>query len=223
MRMPSGQLTSALTLSVVLLAAAVACSRVNQPTEATAQTVPAQQSTHAVASTRLGASASSPTAAARSRPAPPRCPMPIPDDPPPTASPAANCPKDPTGPLALPRVEIAFVDAPAAPTVSVEHANDHPARERGLMYRTELGPNDGMLFSWPNEAPRSFWMKNTCLPLDMFFVGADGTIVGILEQVPPMNLVSRRLPCLAQHVLEMNAGAARRLGIKPGHHVVVGR
>ena len=89
------------------------------------------------------------------------------------------------------------------------------------MYRTRLGAQQGMLFSWPDERIRSFWMRNTCLPLDMLFVAQDGTIVGILEQIPPLSEQSRSVPCPAAHVIEVNAGWSRQNGIKPGQKVQI--
>jgi uncharacterized membrane protein (UPF0127 family) len=81
-------------------------------------------------------------------------------------------------------------------------------------------PDDaGMLFSWDDEQVRSFWMHNTCIPLDMLFIDADANIVGILEQVPTLNERSRMVPCPAAHVLELNAGWARAHGIEPGQRV----
>lgn len=135
------------------------------------------------------------------------------------AEPAARCPADPDGPLALPQGAVRFVDAPSAPRVSVERALDDAARARGLMYRTRLDADAGMLFSWDSESPRSFWMRNTCVPLDMLFIAADGTIVGILEQVPTLNTLPRAVPCPAQHVLEVNAGWTRQHGVAPGQKV----
>jgi len=112
-----------------------------------------------------------------------------------------------------------FSDAPAEPQVTVELARTDPERSRGLMYRTALDGDHGMLFSWDQEARRSFWMQNTCIPLDMLFIAADGTIVGILEQVPTLNTLPREVPCAAQHVLEVNAGWTRAHGVLPGQHV----
>lgn len=78
-----------------------------------------------------------------------------------------------------------------------------------------------MLFSWSDERVRSFWMHNTCIPLDMLFLAKDGTITGILEQVPVLNDEPRSIPCPAAHVLEVNAGFCRKKGIAPGQHVRV--
>jgi uncharacterized protein len=89
------------------------------------------------------------------------------------------------------------------------------------MYRTHMNGDDGMLFSWPEEAYRSFWMRNTCIPLDMLFVASDGTIVGILEQVPTLDDTPRGVPCPAAHVLELNAGWARAHGVQPGQRLEI--
>lgn len=89
------------------------------------------------------------------------------------------------------------------------------------MYRTSLGSDEGMLFSWGEEDVRSFWMLNTCVPLDMLFIAADGTIVGIVEQVPTLNTLPRGVPCPAQHVLEVNAGWTRQHGVEPGQKVEI--
>jgi uncharacterized membrane protein (UPF0127 family) len=150
-----------------------------------------------------------------------RCVSPRTEPPPPVASPAARCPADPTGPLELRVGAVQFTDAPSAPRVVVELALDDAARTRGLMYRTRLDADAGMLFSWDREQPRSFWMLNTCIPLDMLFIAADGTIVGILEQVPTLNTAPRGVPCAAQHVLEVNAGWARQHGVVPGQKVAI--
>lgn len=104
-------------------------------------------------------------------------------------------------------------------TLDVELALSAEEQRRGLMYRTELGAQAGMLFSWPAEQLHSFWMQNTCIPLDMLFIGADGTIAGILEQVPVLNEQERSIPCRVAHVLEVNAGYCRAHGIAPGQRV----
>jgi uncharacterized membrane protein (UPF0127 family) len=145
----------------------------------------------------------------------------VPFEPAPVASKATQCPKDPTGNLPLARGRVTFVDAPGAPTVDVELARDAAAMERGLMYRTSMPENAGMLFSYAEDRRLSFWMKNTCIPLDMFFIRSDGTIAGILEQVPTLNLHSRSVACPVRHVLELNAGWARAHGITPGMKVEI--
>lgn len=121
----------------------------------------------------------------------------------------------------MPRTRVTFADAPGAPHIEVEVALTSAHRAHGLMYRTDLPSGAGMLFSWPAEAPRSFWMHNTCLPLDMLFVAGDGTIVGILEQVPPMNDEPRSVPCSAQHVIEVPGGWSREHHVAPGQRVEI--
>lgn len=152
-----------------------------------------------------------------------RCLVPLSDSPPPRAEPAATCPPDPGAPLALPKGWVAFEDGARAPRVEVEIADTPPARERGLMYRTEMAEDHGMLFSWPTEEPRAFWMHHTCLPLDMLFIAEDGTIAGILEEVPVLNDTARGVPCPAAHVLELRAGWSRAHGLAPGQKVRIER
>ena len=137
-------------------------------------------------------------------------------EPAPIAAKATRCPADPTGNLELPLGKIIFSDAPDAPAVEVELARDDAARERGLMYRQSMPADHGMLFSWDSESQRTFWMRNTCIPLDMLYVAKDGVIAGILEQVPTLNDAPRTVACPAAHVLELNAGWARAHGIAPG-------
>jgi uncharacterized protein len=101
----------------------------------------------------------------------------------------------------------------------VELALNDAERARGLMFREKLGPYDGMLFDFHQEAPVSFWMKNTLIPLDMVFIGADGTIRHIHANAVPLSTdtVPSQFPVRA--VLEINGGSAKLLGIKPGDKV----
>jgi uncharacterized protein len=89
----------------------------------------------------------------------------------------------------------------------------------GLMFRTELADDAGMLF--PSAAPReaSMWMRNTYIPLDMVFIRADGVIHRIEPMTQPLSeeIIASRGPVLA--VLELAGGAASRLGLKPGDRV----
>ena len=91
--------------------------------------------------------------------------------------------------------------------------------ERGLMYRRAMPPMQGMFFSLGGRRVQTFWMRNTCIPLDMLFVDQDGLIVGILENVPPMNDEPRSVGCPSPYVLEMNAGWSRRHGVRAGQKV----
>ena len=97
-------------------------------------------------------------------------------------------------------------------------ANDEE-RQKGLMFRKELPDGNGMLFDFKVEAPVSFWMKNTLIPLDMIFIRGDGRIASIAENTTPMSerLVPSDGP--VRGVLEVIAGTARKLGIKAGDRV----
>ena len=101
--------------------------------------------------------------------------------------------------------------------VAVEIAQKHVDRMRGLMYRKEMSDGAGMLFIFEETQRLQFWMKNTCISLDMIFIAEDGTIVSIEENTPTLSIKSfgpKR--CSAKFVLEVNAGWARKNGVKPG-------
>lgn len=151
------------------------------------------------------------------------CVVPSPAEAPPPAAPASSCPTDPTGPPDLAWGAVTFADAPESPRVRIELAESDATRSRGLMYRTSLEQDQGMLFVFPEEQPRSFWMKNTCIPLDMLFIDRNGTIVGILENVPTLNRAPRGVPCPASYVLEVNAGWTREHGVFAGQRVTIER
>ncbi len=199
----------------VLIAATTGCDRPGAP--------PSPKSAEAASvATNSAKPAPKPRAVSASKPSRASCVLPLKEPPPPEAGPAQKCPDDPTGPLSLDTIDVEFLEAPGQPRVIAEHALTHAARQRGLMYRTEMPEDVGMLFSWDDQSQRSFWMKNTCLPLDMMFIDADGVIVSVLEQVPTLNTQPRRSGCPARHVLEVNAGWTRRHGVRPGQRVKIG-
>ncbi|HZQ00455.1 MAG TPA: DUF192 domain-containing protein [Reyranella sp.] len=102
---------------------------------------------------------------------------------------------------------------------NVEMATNEAERERGLMFRKQLGPYDGMLFDFYKEMQVSFWMKNTLIPLDMVFIAADGTIKHVHANAVPMSTDTIPSEFPVRAVLEINGGSARLLGIKPGDKV----
>ncbi|MFT3730636.1 MAG: DUF192 domain-containing protein [Hyphomicrobium sp.] len=101
----------------------------------------------------------------------------------------------------------------------IEVASTEKEKALGLMFRTELDDNQGMLFPYAAERGLQMWMHNTYIPLDMLFIRSDGTIARIEEQAAPLSdrVISSEVPVLA--VLEIPGGAAARLGIKPGDKV----
>ncbi len=101
----------------------------------------------------------------------------------------------------------------------VELALNDAERARGLMYREKLGPYDGMLFDFYQDAPVSFWMKNTLIPLDMVFIAGDGTIKHDHANAVPLSTEAIPSQFPVRAVLEINGGSARLLGIKPGDKV----
>jgi uncharacterized membrane protein (UPF0127 family) len=133
--------------------------------------------------------------------------------------PDPNCPADPD---AAPKLELGVVHFPDAqtdagvPELAIEIAEKYEDRMRGLMYRKSMGADAGMLFIFEKEAVQKFWMKNTCIPLDMLFIGADGVIVGIEENTPTLSEDTFSAYCPGKYVLETNAGWTRQHGIKAG-------
>ncbi|MEM8918212.1 MAG: DUF192 domain-containing protein [Pseudomonadota bacterium] len=99
---------------------------------------------------------------------------------------------------------------------TVEIAQSPEQQARGMMFRTELAPDKGMLFPFPAEKMASFWMKNTVIPLDIIFIRRDGTIESIAAQTTPYSLepVQSGEPVAA--VLELAGGRAAELSLQPG-------
>ena len=90
---------------------------------------------------------------------------------------------------------------------------------RGLMWRTELADDAGMLFVFDRAREQSFWMRNTPLPLDIIYIGADSKVVSVAANTVPYSQISIPSDGPAQYVLEVNAGFAREHGIGPGTRV----
>lgn len=102
---------------------------------------------------------------------------------------------------------------------SIEIADDNESRTRGLMFRDSMPDSHGMLFIFPREEQRSFWMKNTRIPLDIFYFDAQLKLVSVSENVKPCRTANcRSYPSTgpAKYVLELNAGKAEALGVGVG-------
>ncbi len=103
--------------------------------------------------------------------------------------------------------------------VALEIVSDDASRARGLMYRNSLADGYGMLFVFDDESDRSFWMKNTLIPLDMIFIGRDGTIVGMKTNTTPLSLAPLSVGKPSKWVLEVAGGYTGRAGIATGDRI----
>jgi uncharacterized membrane protein (UPF0127 family) len=119
----------------------------------------------------------------------------------------------------LPVESLTVETASGARRFEVEIADDEPERNRGLMFRREMARDHGMLFDFNPPERVNFWMRNTHLPLDIIFIGADGRIINIAENTTPYSDAQIPAHGLTRGVLEINAGLSRELGIAPGDHV----
>jgi uncharacterized protein len=127
-------------------------------------------------------------------------------------------PKLPTTPLVVDTAE-----GPARFTV--EMATTWPEQETGMMFRTEVAPNAGMLFVFDQVMDQAFWMKNTLIPLDIVFIKQDGKIARIAANAKPLSLDDIPSYEPVKAVLEIGGGRAVQLGMKPGdqvHDVIFG-
>ena len=106
----------------------------------------------------------------------------------------------------------------------VEVADTQQKQALGLMFRESMPADEGMLFIFPAEAPRSFWMKNTRIPLDIMYFNSDLVLVSLSADTPPCR-VSRcpSYPSIApaKYVLELNAGKASALGVGLGSRLTL--
>lgn len=103
--------------------------------------------------------------------------------------------------------------------IAVEVAETDATREHGLMDRTQVPEDHGMLFVFQDDQPRVFWMKNTKIPLDMLFFDADRRLISVQHDARPCTAD----PCPgypsgapARYVLELDAGQADKIGASPG-------
>ena len=100
--------------------------------------------------------------------------------------------------------------------VRVEIADDYFEHARGLMHRTALGKNRGMLFVYTDEDQRSYYMKNTLIPLSIAFMDSEGCIVDIQNMEPLDEETSHVSPRPAQYALEVNQGFFEERGVEVG-------
>lgn len=105
-------------------------------------------------------------------------------------------------------------------TYTLEIAANDAQRARGLMYRDQMPADHGMIFIFDDEQVRSFWMKNTRIPLDIIYLSDQGKVVSIKSMKPfDEKSVSSEFP--ARFAIELNAGQAQRCGILPGDVIII--
>jgi uncharacterized protein len=125
-----------------------------------------------------------------------------------------------TGAFAMSTGALVFKTATGDHSFTIEVATTNQEKAQGLMFRRSLPENNGMLFVYDPPQPIMMWMKNTLIPLDMVFIAPDGTVHRIETSTEPFSttIISSEGPVLG--VVELNAGAADRIGLKPGDQVV---
>lgn len=125
-------------------------------------------------------------------------------------------------PQAETRLPTVPVTLPNGRQIRAEVATDPADQARGLMFRTRLDPDQGMLFVFPEPGRHPFWMYQTLIPLDIVWMDADHRIVFVSAGTPPcppesgQNCPNYGGQQPAQYVLELPAGAAAAQGLKPG-------
>ncbi|PSG91765.1 DUF192 domain-containing protein [Aurantibacter aestuarii] len=105
-------------------------------------------------------------------------------------------------------------------SLNIEFAKSDYETQTGLMYRKSMNPNEGMLFIFKDEQPRSFYMKNTLIPLDIIYLNKDKAVVSIQKNAKPLDESSLPSEQPAMYVLEVNAGLSEVWKISNGDYIV---
>lgn len=135
----------------------------------------------------------------------------------PSSAPAAQLAVHPVSGLTV--VPLVVTTASGAHRFKVEVASTFAEQERGLMFREAMGADEGMIF--PMDPPRrtAFWMKNTVIPLDIIFIGADHKVLNVAANAVPYDLTPLPSEGDSAGVLELTGGRAAQIGLKPGDTV----
>jgi uncharacterized protein len=115
-----------------------------------------------------------------------------------------------------PRVTIVGPGNRERATVKIELAQTNAQRELGLMYRSELASDAGMLFVFAAPLHASFWMHNTKIPLDMIFAASDRRVIGIVADATPFSDAQLQVAGNSRYVLEVNAGFCKQHDVQVG-------
>lgn len=108
--------------------------------------------------------------------------------------------------------------------IKVEIAENSHQHQLGLMNRSSLAKDEGMLFIFSDERPRSFWMKNTYIALSIAFADGKGKILNLMDMKPSLSITQKQFPTYesagpAKYALEMSQGWFHKKGIKPGDFI----
>ena len=102
----------------------------------------------------------------------------------------------------------------------VELAKNEYERKKGLQCKKYLKKNEGMLFIWSDEDYRSFWMKNTVIPLDLIFINSSLEVIEVYFDAKPFSEKLIRSKKKAKFVLELNVGVFKQLGFNVGDRII---
>jgi uncharacterized protein len=120
-----------------------------------------------------------------------------------------------------PSVETVTVETGQGRVVFKAEIADTPEkRSRGLMFRDSMPEDHGMLFDFGEPRPVSMWMKDTKISLDMIFADTSGRVVAVAESTVPFSTDTITVDAPVKAVFEVNAGTARRIGLKPGGRLI---
>lgn len=129
----------------------------------------------------------------------------------------ASAPRHRASGLAV--IALAVTSSKGRHAFQVEVAASAEEQSKGLMFRTEMGADEGMIFPMPSPRIASFWMKNTVIPLDIIYIGTDGRILNIFSMTEPYSETPLFSSEPVKAVLELNGGRAEALGIATGDKV----
>jgi uncharacterized membrane protein (UPF0127 family) len=132
---------------------------------------------------------------------------------------AAQAPTPAVSPAGLALVPLSIRSGTREHRFTVEVARTEAEQARGLMFRTSLAPDRGMIFPFDPPRPASFWMKNTFIPLDMLFIRPDGSIARVAANTVPHSLDEVAVGEPVAAVLEIAGGRAAELAIVEGAQV----
>ena len=121
---------------------------------------------------------------------------------------------------------LASISTPKGSIIFAEIADTPDKRAKGLMHRSSIAPDQGMLFQFPELGSWTFWMKNTKIPLDILWLDKTGTIIHIESEVPICTRTDDNCPRYHSHkqswqVLELKAGMAKKLELTPGSQLTI--